>query len=157
MARRTVPMATTSPRLRELLCRDVLRGAVGALATRAAASTPVQSELLSLVRDILFQELPHSPAPEQARIRNPGSGSSAARPLHRRRRRRLRAALCPRSCCARLGAEQASPCFLSLSFRVNVRACTNPGSLHSQRWLANQGFWRTHGRCDQEHRQGLLV
>ena len=66
MNRRMVPMATTSPRLRELVCRDMLRGAIGALAKRVAAFT--QSELLSLVRDILFQELPHSPSPEQARL-----------------------------------------------------------------------------------------
>ena len=58
-------MATTSPRLRELVCHDMLRGAIGALAMRSAASPPVQSELLALVRDILFQELLHSPDPEQ--------------------------------------------------------------------------------------------
>ena len=76
-------MATTSPRLRALVCHDMLRGAVGALAMRAAASHTVQSELLSLVRDILFQELPHSPDPEQARLRLPGLCLRAARPARR--------------------------------------------------------------------------
>lgn len=61
-------MATTSPRLRELVCHDMLRGAIGALAMRSAASPPVQSELLALVRDILFQELLHSPDPEQVAL-----------------------------------------------------------------------------------------
>ncbi|KAK9833279.1 hypothetical protein WJX81_002345 [Elliptochloris bilobata] len=61
--RRTVPMATTNPRLRELVGRDMLRGAIAALGMRDAGAA--QSELLSLVREILVQELASSPGPAQ--------------------------------------------------------------------------------------------
>lgn len=59
-------MAVGNARLRELVGRDMLRGAIAALGTRAAAFAQV--ELLSLVKDILFQELRTSPAPSQVRL-----------------------------------------------------------------------------------------
>jgi len=58
MRRRTVPMAAGNARLRELVGRDMLRGAVAALGARGAAAA--QPELLSLVREIVFQELPRA-------------------------------------------------------------------------------------------------
>jgi hypothetical protein len=51
-------MAAGNARLRELVGRDMLRGAVAALGARGAAAA--QPELLSLVREIVFQELPRA-------------------------------------------------------------------------------------------------
>ena len=59
-------MAAGNARLRELVGRDMLRGAIAALGMRAAGFAQV--ELLSLVKDILFQELLTSPAPSQVRL-----------------------------------------------------------------------------------------
>ena len=59
-------LAVREPRLQEWVARDMLRGAVVALASPAAASH--SAEMLSLLRDILLQYLTTSPHTRQVPV-----------------------------------------------------------------------------------------
>ena len=71
VCRAAVPLAARDARLRDLVGRQMLQGALAALANPAASSA--QAEALHLARDVLLQELAAgSPAPREVMLALPG-------------------------------------------------------------------------------------